>query len=259
MLDSVETVGRADRHRIAPLFAGHSHLRAGVDSILQGNCGVAVANQGSEAVAAQLAIGPITFFGGDAHHPAASRLVTSLSGLRLIIVPDKAWRDLVYREHGEKVKTETRLPFSSEALSIAHLRKCAKRVARGYRIARMDLALARRVNQEVNPDLILPEVFASPTDFVERGVGFCALRGHRLVCGATSALLSDKAIEIQINTIRDHRGQGLATAVGAALAAHCLERGVDPGWDTGSAASERVALKLGYVPRKRYDWLILPG
>ncbi len=131
------------------------------------------------------------------------------------------------------------------------------RIPDGYCVERLNLDLADRIRAEVHPDLLLPEVFASPSDFVERGIGFCALTGNQLVCGATSAFLCDGAIEIQINTNQPFRGLGLATAVGAALLVHCLERRIVPHWDTGDPASERVAEKLGYVPDSKYEWLIL--
>jgi predicted GNAT family acetyltransferase len=103
---------------------------------------------------------------------------------------------------------------------------------------------------------LLPKVFASPSDFFERGVGFCALSGEQMVCAATSAFICDGAIEIQINTNRGYRRMGLATAVGATLLVHCLEHGIDPHWDTGDPASARVAEKLGYLPESAYEWLV---
>lgn len=70
---------------------------------------------------------------------------------------------------------------------------------------------------------------------------------------------TDDAIEIQINTNKAYRRMGLATAVGATLLVHCLEHGIDPHWDAGTPASERVAEKLGYLPDSTYEWLVLNG
>lgn len=257
-MDSIQDVALHDRPRLASLLAGHRHLRTGVDSVLQGYCGTAAANGSGEFVVAKLAIGAITFFGGDAAHPAALRLVGGLSGVKVILVADAAWREAVLGVHGGRIKIEQRLSFSSDRLNAQHLRSIASRLPEGYRVERVGLSQAKRMCEEVDPDLILPEVFASTEDFYKRGIGFCALHGQRIVCGATSGLLCDGAIEIQINTHEDHRGLGLATAAGAALAAHCLEQGIEPRWDTASAASERVAQKLGYIPHSRYEWLILP-
>jgi hypothetical protein len=45
----------------------------------------------------------------------------------------------------------------------------------------------------------------------------------------------------------------LGTAVGARLALHCLERGTEPQWLAANAVSERLALRLGYVPGQTYE------
>ena len=75
-----------DRIGLAPLFAHHRHLRAGIDGILQRHYGRAVANAGSEPLVAQLTIGVFTFFAGDPAHPVARTLVERLSGDRILVL-----------------------------------------------------------------------------------------------------------------------------------------------------------------------------
>jgi predicted GNAT family acetyltransferase len=53
--------------------------------------------------------------------------------------------------------------------------------------------------------------------------------------------------------VPDCRRQGLGTAVGARLALHCLERGIEPQWLAANAASERLAIRLGYACRETYE------
>lgn len=248
-----------DRPELAPLFVHHRHLRVVIDAILQGYCGAAVANAMSKAQVAQLTVGVFTFLGGDPAHPIAQTLVERLSGERIILCPEDGWQDVILQAHGERIKTEQRLSFSSANLDLEHLRMLMSRIPEGFQIERIDISFAQRIRAEVDPDLLLPEVFASPLDFVERGIGFCALAGEQMVCGATSAFICDDAIEIQINTNKAYRRMGLATAVGATLLAHCLEYGIDPHWDAGTPASERVAEKLGYVPDSAYEWMVLNG
>ena len=69
----------AERAKFETLFTNHRNLRVGVDAILQGYCGTAFADAESPIRAAQLALGPFTFFGGDASHPAGRNLVEGLS------------------------------------------------------------------------------------------------------------------------------------------------------------------------------------
>lgn len=247
----------SERIGLAPLFANHRHLRPDIDAVLQGYCGMAVANAGPDPLVAQLTINPVTFFGGEPTHPVAQHLVERLVGEKIIIVAEEGWRETVFHVHGPRITTQSRLPFSPERLNLEHLRHLT-RVPDGFQIARIDLDLAQRIHAEVSADLLLSEVFPSPADFVERGIGFCALAGERLVCGATSAVICDGAIEVQVNSNAPFRRLGLATAVSATLLVHCLERGITPDWETASPASERLAKKLGYVPENTYEWLVLP-
>jgi GNAT superfamily N-acetyltransferase len=259
-MDSIRFIALADRRRLAPLFTDHRHLRPDVDAVLQGYCGTAIANSGSDLQVAQLALSGLTFFGGDPTHSMARHLVEQVSGETIILVASAAWRALVCHVHGPRLLRQPRVAFSATCLELAHLRQLMAGVPAGYRIRRIDLDLAQRVGGEVSAGLILPEVWASLTDFVARGIGFCALMDERMVCAATSAARCDDAIEIQINTTPSCRRLGLATAVGATLVAHCLEHGLEPDWDTDAdnLPSQRLAQRLGYVPAQRYEWLVLP-
>lgn len=250
-------LGCPQRADLAPLFRRHRHLRVLIDAILEGRCGTARADEESRARVAQLKVGDFTFFGGDPTHPLASAWVDRLRGGRILLLADDGWREAVQRVHSDSTDVEPRVSYSGAELDVDRLRASLNRVPEGFQIRRLDLDLAERVRAEVHPDLLLPEVFGSAADFVERGVGFCALTGGKLVCGATSAFASERAIEVQINTVGRYRGLGLATAAGAALVRYCLERGIEPHWDAGDPASGRVAEKLGYVPESAYEWWLL--
>jgi len=258
-MEIMKDIASADRKRLAPLFANHHHLRPDIDAVLQGYCGSALANPEHDPRVAQLAISLITFFGGDPTHPLARVLVEQLSGEKIIIVADSHWRALVHQVHGDRITSAPRLTYSAQHLHLDYLRQLSARVLEGFQLHRITLELAQRIGAEVDTDLIHPEVFPSASDFVARGIGFCALTGDQLVCGATSAARCDTAIEIQINTHPSYRQKGLATAVGAALVTHCLEQGLYPDWETGidNVTSQHLAQRLGYVPGSPYEWLVL--
>jgi len=259
-MSSIQTIEPFERRKLVPLFTDHRYLRPDVDAVLQGYCGTALANAGSDLQVAQLSISVITFLGGDPTHPAARQLVEQLSGETIIIVAQEGWRDLVFQVHGARITGHPRLSFSPKRLSLEHLHQLMARVPEGFQIQRINLDLAQRLGTEVSSGLILPEVFPSPADFVERGIGFCALAGEQIVCGATSAARCDNAIEIQINTNPSFRRIGLATAVGAALVAHCLEQDLYPDWETAAnnTPSQQLAQRLGYILESTYEWLVLP-
>lgn len=103
------------------------------------------------------------------------------------------------------------------------------------------------------------ESFASIDDFLKRGIGYCIVRQNRIVSAATSMAASRQALDIEIETAAGYRREGLATVVGAQLVAHCLERGIEPRWLAANAASERLALRLGYIQGDSYETLSIEG
>ena len=150
------------------------------------------------------------------------------------------------------------MSFSSVSLDTQHIRTLTSRIPEGFHVERIDTPLAERIRDEVSKDLIMSGVFTSPSDFVERGVGSCAIANDGgIVCGATSALICDDSIETQINTNGPFRRMGLATAASAALIEYCLEQGIERRWDTGNPKSEKLAEKLGYIATNSYEWLLL--
>ena len=62
---------------------------------------------------------------------------------------------------------------------------------------------------------------------------------------------------ITINTNKEQRGKGIATVLSAVLLLDCLDRGIEPHWDTGSSISYHLAEKLGYEligPYQVLEW-----
>ena len=84
------------------------------------------------------------------------------------------------------------------------------------------------------------------------GLGFVARRGEELLAGASSYSSYPGGIEIEIDTRKDQRRQGLARACGARLMLECLERGLFPSWDAANKTSAHLAETLGYRFREEY-------
>src|SRR5262245_49102980 len=139
-MDRMRSIAPAERRVLAPLFIDHRHLRPDVDTVLQGHCGTAYANTGSDVQVAQLSLSVLTFFGGDATHPIARRLVEQVAGETIIIVASEAWRALVRHVHGARIIAQPRVAFSATLLDLGHLRQLSAQVPAGYQVTPIDLA-----------------------------------------------------------------------------------------------------------------------
>ena len=228
------------------------------DSILEGNMGQVLVNDEENpcVVALCLPDHKIHILGGDAKHSAAQEYLGELSGFSLLLFGAPDWKELLEEVHKGKIITLQRYAFSSEGLDINHLSALKSQLSENYHIERITLEHAQQIAAEKN-EMTEEQLFGfdSPEDFIARGFGYCAWEGKRIVSIASTGAVCSKGIEIQINTHKKHRGQGLASATGAALIIECLEKGIDPNWDAATEISAGLAKK--WVIRQRANTIFI--
>jgi len=125
--------------------------------------------------------------------------------------------------------------------------------------------------QDKSGDIILPENFVikpidadilprldgrikpsfsweSDESFLQKGKGFCAMYGDTPAAWAFSAAVSDREIDIGVETLEGFRGKGLAAAVAGKMAEYVLSIGKKPVWACHSEniASRKTAEKIGF-------------
>ena len=238
---------------LASLFNLQPTFRAGIDAVLEGRCGSVVRGQ----QCARLDLGPFSMLGGDSTAPDARALAAEITFPR-IFVASAPWHDLIREAHQDRdIELVQRTQFSPDAIDDIRVEALRKAPA-DVHISRLDAELLAAALDQLSPDLLIREVFETPEAFVsEGGFGFAATQEGRIVAAATSAIVSRRDIEVQINTAQKHQRRGLATAVGAAIVLESRARSLIPGWDTASPASERLARKLGFRVARYHEWLCL--
>ena len=236
---------------LRPLFAGHRSLRSVVEAVLEGRQGRAVRDGG----AARLSLGCYELLGGDAASPGARRLVESAARPReLVYGNDPSWRRLIQDVHGEAVHDRPMRDYDPSALDRARLREM-EAVPAGFEIVRLDRALARQLDHELEPHAL--QVFASADEFAREGIGFGAVTDGRLAAAATSYAWTARLLEVAIGTRPAFRGRGLAAAAAAALMGRCLDAGIAPCWIASNPVSQRLAVRLGFRPTEVCEVLYL--
>ncbi|NQW18426.1 MAG: GNAT family N-acetyltransferase [Chloroflexi bacterium] len=249
----IDEVAPADRANLAALFADPRPLSPGVDMVLEGLGGAAFVDDATAPNSASLTLGSYAYFGGDASSDGANGLVDLLDDGSRLMVGDQRWINLAITRFAG-VERLHRMTFSRDALNIDILRQQSHRISDTTQIVPVGLDLARQMMSDVDESLI--GVFPDPEAFIRGGMGYVAVRGEKVICGATSAMMSADAIEIQITTADNAQRQGLATAVSATLIVECLERGIEPHWSTTNDPSRGLAEKLGYVMNGAHETLV---
>jgi RimJ/RimL family protein N-acetyltransferase len=98
--------------------------------------------------------------------------------------------------------------------------------------------------------------WASPAEFVERGLGVFLTSGGEVVSLCYAAAVADGLAEVDIATAPEFRERGLAGVVAKRFIKECLRRGVKPTWDCFdyNAGSMKLAERLGFVETRRYPF-----
>jgi len=224
-------------------------------SILEGSMGEILVDDLENPKTAILTIPEfkISFLGGDAKADVVKEYLKELPFFSTLMFVSEGWPSILKSVHPKKWLAMPRFPFSSESLDVTHLKELKDRLSDEYRIEKIDLEIAKQIMSEKNK-LTGEQLFGfeNAENFIERGIGYIAYAGEEMVCISAAGTATKKGIEIQVNTLSEREGQGLGTAVSAALIIDCLEQGIDPNWDAATKNSAGLAKKLGYTPEGQY-------
>lgn len=245
----------AERPILVSLFQNCRYDRVLIDSVLEGLFGSAFADSDVRPTVARLDSGAFTLLGGNSR-AAATKALLRLAPIDYVTPQNEAWRRLLREEFGDRISALPFTDFSAAALDPAHLAKLVAALPPAFALAPIDKSLAERLPSDTGNAYFF-ENYASVDDFLERGVGYVILYRGRIVSAATAMAQSSRAIDIEIETVTDFRRRGLGTVVGARLVATWLARGIEPRWLAANAASEKLALKLGYVRGETYETFAL--
>ncbi|HKJ27800.1 MAG TPA: GNAT family N-acetyltransferase, partial [Anaerolineales bacterium] len=204
-----------NRKKVAPFFSDYrwNYLAKAILDGYHGEVRVDDVRQPHVAVL-QLSPLPLFFLGGDFAHPAARHFIKTLPPRSLMIFARQtdAWEALCREVHGTKMVSSQRYAFTSENLDIEHLRPLRDNLPDGFTLKPIDLPLAAQITAGKSPlteDHIL--TFDSVTDFMKKGFGFVILEGEKIVSIASTFVVCEDGIEIQINTDKKYEGRGLGT------------------------------------------------
>lgn len=127
-----------------------------------------------------------------------------------------------------------------------------KNIPEGIRIRQIDERLYQQaLKAEWSLDFV--SNFEDIRQFLSDGLGYVATKGREIVSGCSAYGYSRGMMEVQVETRKDYRRQGLALACSAAFLLECMNRGIYPNWDASNERSVSLAEKLGYIFHRKYQ------
>ena len=178
-----------------------------------------------------------------------------------IFVPSQEW-ELSLKTQWTYLKDILCTDFSAKNLSLQSIRRLFNTLPEGFQMKRVDVEVAKQILTQNFSDhwVRIINNFGGPEKFVEEGVGFCIQEGEKLISiimGFKASIPITRSIELDIVTHTDYRRRGFATVISTKMIEYCLEREIEPHWDSANPDSVKLALKLGFsdpVSYKCYYW-----
>lgn len=235
-----------ERTAAAPLFEGWEETM--IWSCLQGHMGYIISDGKNPPASAQIVVGDFCFFAGK---PNAA-LITK-AGAPILVPRTPEWCTMIEAALGSKAKKAARYAIKKESgiFDSPKLHSFINALPKQYTLSLIEKSHYDILTRESWSRDFCSQ-FPDYEDYKNRGLGIVALSDGIPVAGVSSYTIYTGGIEIEIDTKKEYRRQGLAAACGAKLILECLDRGLYPSWDAHDLRSVALAEKLGYHRDKPY-------
>lgn len=216
-------------------------------SCLQGYMGDIFADNLERPKSAQFILADFCFFAGTPNEELISHRPANSGNFIIMCGQNNEWNQKIEEIYSKNSKKVTRYAFKKEPdiFNKKRLLELEELLPKEYELKMIDKKIYHMA-QEENWSSDLCSQFPTAEDYCRRGLGVGVLYNNRLVAGASSYTIFKNGIEIEIDTKKEYRRKGLATAAGAKLILECLKRNLYPSWDAQNLWSVALAKKLGY-------------
>lgn len=238
-------LSKQEMYRIAPIFENWNETM--IWSCLQGHMGRAWTDNIVKPGSARIIIADFCFFAGTPDEELVKNIKEGYCSPCIIMVPEnEEWGKLIEQQY-QSCQKFIRYSFKKEpgVFNRARLQSYIDKLPQKYVIRKIDEQIFNSVKAEQwSKDLC--SQFETYNEYDKKGLGFVITDETGIVCGASSYTVYDGGIEIEIDTVKGHRREGLALACASRLILECFDSGIYPSWDSANKASKSLAEKLGY-------------
>lgn len=240
-----------NKNTLQQVFSLHDKRDLTIDCVLEGTmCNVTVDCHTSPEVFL-IQNGPFYILGGDSNNPKAESLLDIIPCGAVILPSPLDWIAKLEKKSNVTLQKHERFSLNHENISIAHLDEIITSKPSQLTVKRIDASLACEISQDENFKYHFQN-FKSESDFLNRGLGYVAIKGGLIVGVASSALVCSRGYEISIMVLPENRGKHFGKVLAAYLVREILSRNKIAHWDAANNISLNLAKQLGYDFKDKY-------
>lgn len=230
-------------------------------SCLQNVMGDMYADDPENPKAAMAVLGVFCFFAGEVNAELIAYKPDTYTIPFIIMRADTpSLKAAIQAQYGERAKKVTRYAIKKETDSFSqqYLQHIVETLSPEYELQLIDETIFNWSRQQ-------PwckewtSLYKDYETYRTTGLGVAVLKDKLPVAGASSYSSYREGIEIQVDTKKEYRRQGLAASACAKLILECLQRGWYPSWDAHNMDSVHLAEKLGYHFDREYTVFEIHG
>lgn len=244
-------LNKGNRVHIARAFKDVPRVDMGIDCVIEGQMGTALADSEQSPTAFRLQLGSFTYFAGDPTSQGGRNLLGGMGPYTFLMPSAPGWVEAARELYEHRLVRIFRHSYSAANLSHQRLEDLLAHSEVQAEVQRMDLPFAERFWDVLH--FVDLSQYDSAADFIERGIGYYLAEGEDVIGAAYASLACGRGIEVSVYVQEKHRRCGVATAISAHLLKWCLENNTYANWDAANPASRKLAEKLGYEPAGMYE------
>ncbi|MBD8520837.1 GNAT family N-acetyltransferase [Lysinibacillus fusiformis] len=167
----------------------------------------------------------------------------------IAVIKDEIWEQVLENVIADKeYEPDYELYYQFNPEAFVSLKEQYKSLPDNYLIKKIDTEVIKNDPDGILSE-VLEEVWYSIEDFNTYGLGYCIIKGNKIVSACFSCCVHENKHEISVETYDEkHMNKGLATIVCSAYLDDCIKNGLIPQWSTmeTNLESKRLAKKLGF-------------
>ncbi|MBE5820760.1 MAG: GNAT family N-acetyltransferase [Clostridiales bacterium] len=162
------------------------------------------------------------------------------------IIPDDRNKVIIEEIFQKDINILQRYSFYKEPkFNIEQLKDNIKKIKEPYKIVKVNENIACKIRDNN---------FIRITDnYKERGIGCCCIIDENIIGVATSNIIYNEGIEVNIKVSEEYRRKGIASALASYLIIMCVDRNLKVSWDAANLNSVGLAKKLGFIYAGPYN------